>query len=210
MTDVMFVARRPQNMGQRQGIPPYFMCLFDLGNAYRAVERTLSSRVSVSVKGASLSHLLFNMFFTAVLKVALASFGLDSEIVEDMVIMHWRSTGAGAKDCCGAWEAEGISREMWRSILCENGAGIVSLSPGRVRQTVGVIMKVRTAFGPTASEVKNEAIFLHGKGMPTVQFSIRQVYTNKRTSVCTVYILFTYPLETITDAPDNIFVAIAR
>lgn len=150
----MFVVRRPPEMWQRHGVPQYFMCLVDLRNAYRPVDRTLFSSVSVSVKWASLSYLLFKMFFAAVLNVALASCPLDSEIVEDVVIMQKRSIGAGAKDSCGAWEGEGNFREMWRGILYEDDADILSQSSGSVRHTMGgVIVNVCPVFGLTVSEV---------------------------------------------------------
>lgn len=51
--------------------------------------------------GCVLAPLLFNIFFTAVLKVAPAYFRLDPDIVDDMLLKIQRrnSSGAGAMEC---------------------------------------------------------------------------------------------------------------
>lgn len=75
--------------------------------------------------------LLFNIFFTAVLNVALAFFRLDPDIVEYNVHgegIEARSTGAGAKERSKTWGAEGALREVWGT-RDANDAGIASHSP---------------------------------------------------------------------------------
>lgn len=47
------------------------------------------------------------------MNVALASLRLDPDIVEDMVKIERRTTGAGAKEYSKAWEAEGVFQEEW-------------------------------------------------------------------------------------------------
>lgn len=49
-------------------------------------------------RGCALAPLLFDIFMTAVLDVALAYFRLDPDIVEDMVKIRRCSTGARVKD----------------------------------------------------------------------------------------------------------------
>ena len=136
-------------------------------------------------QGCVLAPLLFNMFFTAVLRVAEKRFLADAAITDNMVQLQ-RNQDKGEK--------KGISRTgkvdrrrgkeeeevqiLW-GMLYADDASIVSRSSEGLEKMITVIVTACSAFGLTVSEANTEIMCLETKGGGKVSLTINaagQVY----------------------------------
>ena len=109
-----------------------------------------------------LATLLFNIFFAAMLLVALQRFSEDADILADLV--HLKQSGKVDSEM----ELECVRRAVW-GMLYDDDACIVSQSPRGLELVMVVIVKVCDAFGLTASEKKTETMQMpvpHGLATP--------------------------------------------
>ena len=129
-------------------------------------------------QGCVLAHLLFNIFFAAVINVVSTRFKADKGIMD--VLVHLRKKrGAGGREDATAGESV-LATSLW-GMLYADDAGVVSQSPEQLRKMMGVILVVCAAFGLTVSEAKTEIMYLRAKELPepTAIFSVEaagQVY----------------------------------
>ena len=127
-------------------------------------------------QGCVLAPLLFNMFFTAVLRVAEKRFLSDAAITDNMVQLQRTEKGekkgtprTGNVDGRAGKEEEEMQR-LW-GMLCADDAGIVSRSLEGL-EGMTVIVTARSAFGLTVSEAKTKIMRLQNKDGGKVSFAI--------------------------------------
>ena len=135
-------------------------------------------------QGCVLAPLLFDMFFTVVLRVAEKHFFADAVITDNMVQLQrnekgeQKSTSRTRKvDGRRGKEGEEVLR-LWGMLYADN-ADIVSRSSERLERMMTVIVTACSSFGLTVSEAKTEIICLQTKGGGKVSFTINaasQVY----------------------------------
>ena len=145
-----------------------------------------------------LAPLLFNMFFTAVLRVAEKRFLADAAITDNMVQLQRKEEGekkgnsrTGKVDGRRGKEGEEVQR-LW-GMLYADDAGIVSRSSEGLERMMTVIATACSSFGLTVSEAKTEIMFLETKGGGKVFFTI-----NAAGQVCKQTIEFVYLVGAIT------------
>ena len=117
-----------------------------------------------------LAPMLFNMFFTAVLRVAEKRFLADAAITGNMVQLQQKKE-KGEKKCTSCTGnnvngRRGKEEEVQRllGMLYADDAGIVSRSSERLERMMTVIVTSCSAFGLTASEPKKQIMCLQIKG----------------------------------------------
>ena len=107
-----------------------------------------------------LAPLLFNMFFTAVLRVAEKRFLADAAITDNMVQLQQKEEGekkgtsrTGKVDGRRRKEGEGVQR-LW-GMLYADDAGIVSRSSEGLERMMTAIVTACSSFGLTVFSSKN-------------------------------------------------------
>ena len=130
---------------------------------------------------------LFNMFFTAVLRVAEKRFLADAAITDNMVQLQRKEKGekkgtsrTGKVDGRRGKEGEEVQR-LW-GMLYADDAGIVSRSLKGLERMMTVIVIACSSFELTVSEAKTEKMCLQAKGGRKASFTINaagQVYKQK-------------------------------
>ena len=121
-------------------------------------------------QGCVLAPLLFNISFTAVLTVALATFREDPDVSGDLVRVRKREKGEFHQECAVAWDATDAttavaveeSASLW-SMLYADDACIVSRTPSSLEKMMTVIVTACREFGLTVSEAKTETMLLHSQ-----------------------------------------------
>ena len=105
-------------------------------------------------QGCVLAPLLFNIFFAAVIHVALMRFEADKDIIDALVNLRRKpgASGRTARDPAPA-------TSLW-GMLYADDAAVVSQSPEQLRKMMVVIVTVCEAFGLTVSEAKTEVMCL--------------------------------------------------
>ena len=142
-------------------------------------------------QGCVLAPLLFDMFFTAVLRVAQKRFLADAAITDSMVQLQRKEKGekkgtsrTGKVDGRRGKEG-GEVQKLW-GMLYADDAGIVSRSSEGPEMMMTVIATACSSFGLTVSEAKTEIICLQTKaGRRCRSQSLQPArYTNKQSSLC--------------------------
>ena len=98
-----------------------------------------------------LAPLLFNIFFAAMLLIALQRFSEDVDILADLV--HLKQSGKVGPETA----LECVRRAVW-GMLYADDACIMSQSPRGLELMMAVIAEVCGAFGLTVSEKKTETM----------------------------------------------------
>ena len=128
-------------------------------------------------QGCVLAPLLFNIFFTAVLRVAEKRFTADAVITDSMVQLR-RNKEKRRKKERRAWtgRVDGQMKEeaaqTLSGILYADDAGIVSRPPEGPEKMMMVIVTASAAFGLTLSEARTEIMCLHMKVGGYVAFTV--------------------------------------
>ena len=126
---------------------------------------------------------LFDMFFTAALRVAGTRFLTDTDITDNisssnkMRKARKRALHAQAKSTGGGGRREEVQR-LW-DMLYADDADIVSPSSERLEGMMTVIVMACSSFGLTVSEAKTEGMCLQTKGGEKVSCTINaagQIY----------------------------------
>ena len=145
-----------------------------------------------------LSPLLFNIFFAAVLNVALQRFSEEPAILAELVHLKEPSTSMGPEPAMGY-----VGCAVW-GMLYADDACIVSRSPQGLAKMMEVIVKVCRAFALTVSAKKTVTMRMPSPPTPRTMVRIEaagQVYKQVQS--------FTYLGGTVTETPD-MSVEIAR
>ena len=143
-------------------------------------------------QGCVLVPLLFNMFFTAVLRVAEKRVLADATITDNMVQLQRKEKGekkgtsrTGKVDRRRDKEGEDVQR-LW-GMLYADDAGIVSRSSEGLERMMTVIVTACSSFGLTVSEAKTEITWgrnqRRGEGVLHNQCSRPGIQTNNRICV---------------------------
>ena len=130
-------------------------------------------------QGYVLAPLLFNMFITAVLRVAEKRFLADAAITDNMVQLQRKeekgekkgTSGTGKVDGRGGKEEEEEVQRLW-GMLYADDAGIASRSSEGLERMMTVVVTACSAFGHTVSEAKTEIICLQTNSGGKVSFTI--------------------------------------
>ena len=133
-------------------------------------------------QGCNLAPLLFNLFFAAMLMVAVDEFSGDEQVMTDMVKIRSKVTEGKGKN---AKVVEAV-KSLW-GMLYADDAGIVSRSPGSLEKMMSAIVRVAGLFRLMVSEPKMEIMCMLAKGMDTCPFTVNAagMVFNKPTSLCT-------------------------
>ena len=123
-----------------------------------------------------LAPLLFNMFFTAVLRVAENRFLADAAITDNMVQLQRKEEGEKKRtSCTGIVDRrrgkEGEEVQRLRGMLYADDAGIVSRSTGGLERMMTVIVTACSSFRLTVSKAKTDIMCLETKGGGKVSFT---------------------------------------
>ena len=103
-------------------------------------------------QGCVLSPLLFNVFFAAILLVALERFRKDAGKLADLIHLQEQPSKVGPETAL-----ECVRRAIW-GMLCADYACIVSRSPRGLGRMMAVFVEVFGTFGLTLSESKTETM----------------------------------------------------
>ena len=135
-------------------------------------------------QGCVLAPLLFNMLFTAVLRVAEKRFVADAAITDNMVQLQRKEKGekkgtsrTGKVDGRRGKEGEEV-QSVWGMLYADN-AGIVSRSSEGLERMMAVIVTACSSFRLTVSEAKTVIMCMQTEGGGKVSFTINaagQVY----------------------------------
>ena len=127
-------------------------------------------------QGCVLAPLLFNMFFTAVLRVAEKRFLADAAIT-DMLQLQRKEEGKKGTSRTGKVDGRRAGKEgdevqrLW-GMLYADDAGIISRSSEGLERMMTVIVTACSSFGLTVSEAKTEIMCLETKGGGKASFTI--------------------------------------
>ena len=149
-------------------------------------------------QGCVLSPLLFNIFFAAVLNVALQRFSKEPTILAELMHLKEPSTSMGPEPAM-----DYVRRAVW-GMLYADDACTVSRSPQGLAKMMEVIVEVCRAFALTVSAKKTETMCMPPPRTPRTMVRIEaagQIYKQVQS--------FTYLGGAVTETPD-MSVEIAR
>ena len=139
-------------------------------------------------QGCVVSPLLFNIFFAAVIIVALQRFAEGPLIVSDLVYLDDAPKGEDGRPRKEE-TLEMVRRAVWEMLYADD-AGVVSTSPRGLTRMMGVIVVACQEFGLTVSEKNTEASGL----IPTQRRTRCELRwqgngIKRRPSLCTLVVL---------------------
>ena len=149
-------------------------------------------------QGCVLSPLLFNVFFAAILLVALERFNKDAGILADLIHLQGQPSKVGPETAL-----ECVRRAIW-GMLYADDAWIVSRSPGGLGRMLAVFVEVVDVFGLTISESKTETICMPIPRAPATKIVLNATGQQYRQTTS-----FTYLGGVVTETP-NLFDKINR
>ena len=142
-------------------------------------------------QGRVLSPLLFNVFFAAILLVALEKFSRDADILADLVHLLEQPSKVAPETTL-----ECVRRAIW-GIMYTDDACNVSRSPRGLGRMMAVFVEVFSTFGLTTSEGKTETIC-----MPTPHAPATQIVFNATGHRYRQTTSFTNLGDTVTENPN--------
>ena len=122
-------------------------------------------------QGCVLSPLLLNVFFAAILLVALERFSEDADILADLVHLQEKQPSEVGPETA----LRCVRPAIW-GMLYADDACIVSRSPRGLERIMVVFVEVFGAFGVTISESKTETMCMPSTRAPRNADSLRQQY----------------------------------
>jgi hypothetical protein len=114
-------------------------------------------------QGCVLAPLLFNLFFTAVLTVAVERFKADDQVMEDLVEIKCRFDTDPSDNEKRKAKTLVLVRKLW-GMLYADDAGVVSRSQASLAKMMEAIVSTSSEFGLTVSEPKTETMHLRARG----------------------------------------------
>ena len=174
---------------RRLGVPPKMLAIIrQFHDGMRARVRTDDGTCSDWFEvgqglrqGCNLAPLLFNLFFSAMLMVAVDKFTRDEDVMEDVVKIKSTVTEGKGKRA----KVVEVVKMLW-SMLYADDAGIVSRSPESLEKMMSIIVNVSGLFGLMVSEAKTEIMCMLEKGVEQRIFKVNaagQVYKQTDTFV---------------------------
>ena len=142
-------------------------------------------------QGCVLSPLLFNVFFAAILRVVLESFGKDAGILADPVHLHKQPSKVGPETAL-----ECVRRAIW-GMLYADDACIVSRLPRGLGRMMAVFVEVFGVFGLTISKSKTETMCMPIPRAPATKIVFNATGQQYRQTTS-----FTYLGGTVTEMPN--------
>ncbi|CAB1100662.1 unnamed protein product [Ectocarpus sp. CCAP 1310/34] len=122
--------------------------------------------------GYNLAPLLFNLFFAAMLMVAVPEFDRDSKVTADMVKIGTRVEYTGKKGRSAGKKTTVVTDAEVLWALYADDAAIVSRSPESLEKMMWVIVRVAGLFGLMVSEPKTEIMCVLPKGIEERPFMV--------------------------------------
>ncbi|CAB1109186.1 unnamed protein product [Ectocarpus sp. CCAP 1310/34] len=116
-------------------------------------------------QGCKLAPLLFNLFFAAMLMVAVAEFDKDPKVTTHMVKIGTQAEYTGKKGRSAGKKTTVVTdaEALW-AMLYADDAAIVSRSPESLEKMMSVIVRVAGLFGLIASEQRRRSCACCRKG----------------------------------------------
>ena len=143
-------------------------------------------------RGCVLSPLLFNVFFAAILLVALERFSKDADILADLIHLQEQSPKVGPETAL-----ECVRRAIWGMMLYADDAYIVSRSPRGLGRMMAVFVEVFGTFGLTISESKTETMCMPIPRAPATKIVFNATGQQYRQTTS-----FTYLGGTVSETPN--------
>ncbi|CAB1116625.1 unnamed protein product [Ectocarpus sp. CCAP 1310/34] len=190
--DMLFAIQRLHELARKKSTA-VFACFVDLTKAYDSVDRDLLwdvlRRFGVPPKmlaysewfdvgqglrqGCDLAPLLFNLFVSAMLMVAVAEFDKDPKVTADMVEIGTQVEYKGKKGRSAGKKTTVVTdaEALW-AMLYADDAAIVSRSPESLEKMMSVIVRVAGPFGLMVSEPKTEIMCMLPKGIEEHPFTV--------------------------------------
>ncbi|CAB1105114.1 unnamed protein product [Ectocarpus sp. CCAP 1310/34] len=186
--DMLFAIQRLHELARKKSTA-VFACFVDLTKAYDSVDRdllwdvlrrfgvppkTLAFDVGQGLRqGCNLVPLLFNLFFAAMLMVAVAEFDKDPKVPADMVKIGTQVEYMGKKGRSAGKKTTVVTdaEALW-AMLYADDAAIVSRSPESLEKMMSVIVRVAGLFGLMVSEPKTEIMCMLPKGIEERPFTV--------------------------------------
>ena len=183
----------------RFGVPPQMVeVIRQFHDGMRAYVRNNDGRCSEWFEvaqglrqGCVLSPLLFNVFFAAILLVALERFSKDADILADLIHLQEQPSKVGPETAL-----EYVRRAIW-GMLYADDAGIVSRSPRGLGRMMATFVEVFGTFGLTVSESKTETMCMPIPRAPAMQIVFNATGQQYRQTTS-----FTYLGSTVTENPN--------
>ncbi|CAB1104552.1 unnamed protein product [Ectocarpus sp. CCAP 1310/34] len=124
-------------------------------------------------QGCNLAPLLFNLFFAAMLMVAVAEFDKDPKVTADMVKIGTQVEYTGKKGRSARKKTTVVTDEeaLW-AMLYADDAAIVSRLPESLEKIMSVIVRVAGLFDLMVSEPKTEIMCMLPKGIEERPFTV--------------------------------------